>query len=218
MSVDVLARLNARAKKLVEQIEAIKAEIAEYEQMVVELSRQQMELEGQQEELATVVEGLRRLLPDLFVPGDPDLFLMLPGLDHDRKATEPEQRLIPLRNPAAERFAGKTILQCCLILLQEAGGSPLHYRRLAEMALAGGYHSSRQTTDPEDIRRSFWDTLRRAKDRADIPLEFRGRGMFRFNPSKNVNVKVEDGPGDEDSDKDVDQLAVNGTDSPSLTE
>jgi hypothetical protein len=86
-------------------------------------------------------------------------------------------------------LAGKTVLDSAITILKEHAPDAVHYRELASQAFARGYRSPKKGEDMEVIEKSFWDTLRRAKNEADTPLVFEGDGKFRYEPNKSVSAE-----------------------------
>jgi hypothetical protein len=77
-------------------------------------------------------------------------------------------------------LAGKTIVECARQILKERPGRSLHYKELADLAAKRGYSSGRKDSDPENIPRSFVQTLRRIARQDDGEFVKDGEGRFKL--------------------------------------
>lgn len=97
----------------------------------------------------------------------------------------------PLFPPSvsANDMGGKTILEAAVQLLRENGGSPVHFRKLAEEAMRRGYSSGRRDSNTTKIVRSFGQTLGRIAMMEDGGVERVKEGEFQ------LRTKVKTGEG-----------------------
>jgi hypothetical protein len=102
----------------------------------------------------------------------------------DPEATTPPTEVAPHSNGEVTTgtLAGKTIMECVRTILLEHHNQPLHYRRIAEVALSRGYTSQHQNGDRKRVNKAFWDMMMKhcKPGRPNRSLEFLGKGEFRL--------------------------------------
>jgi hypothetical protein len=74
-------------------------------------------------------------------------------------------------------LTGKTMVEAAIQILAENSGGPLHYTRIADLALERGYTSGRNTNS-STLRISFGQVLRRESAKDDCPLLRAGDGSY----------------------------------------
>lgn len=167
------------------KVDALQSAITQKRTEVERAAAELKDLQSALVKLFDAFKALNDLVPEAKLSiADGSLFDPLP----DRDAVH--------NPPAGESdLTGCTVLESAVAILKERAPRAVHYRDLAAAAFARGYRSPKKGEDIEAIEKNFWDTLRRVKNEAGVPLVFEGAGRFRYESNKSEvreEVKAEE--------------------------